>query len=149
MTDADKPVAPTEKTVGPKEKPVNLTVGALGEQAAADWYASHGYTVLARNVRESHREIDLIVCDAQCLVFVEVKARTQRAYAPNRFGRPADAVDTAKRERTVRTANDWLREHPTSLQPRIDVVEVYMDKLPDGSRRVGRVLTFRNAVKAK
>lgn len=142
MTDTEKPVNPTNK-------PVNLTVGALGEQATADWYVSHGYTVLARNVHESHKEIDLIVCDAECLVFVEVKARTQRAGAPNRYGRPGDAVDSDKRRRTVLAAQAYLREHPTSLQPRIDVAEVYLTKKPDGTREVADVLVFRNAVKAK
>lgn len=131
------------------DKPINLTVGALGEQAAADWYAAHGYTVEARNVHESHYELDLIVKDAECLVFIEVKARTMRAGSTSRYGRPADAVDSAKRRRTVLAAEAYLRAHPTTLQPRIDVCEVYLTRKPDGSRSVGDVVVFRNAVKAK
>lgn len=131
------------------EKPVNLTVGALGEQAASEWYAQNGYTVVGRNVREGRRELDLIVEDADGIAFVEVKTRTQTPGVRSRFGRPADAVDKAKRERTVLAAQAYLRAHPTGKQPRIDVAEVYVKRTPEGTHTVTAVRVYRNAVKAK
>jgi Holliday junction resolvase-like predicted endonuclease len=34
----------------------------------------------------------------------------------------------AKRRRTVEAAKAYLREHPTKLCPRLDVIEVYLDR---------------------
>ena len=54
------------------------------------------------------------------LVFVEVKTRKSSAFAAAR-----EAVGAAKRHRMVETAQIWLSERPTALQPRLDVIEVY------------------------
>lgn len=123
-------------------------IGRIGEDAAADYYTAAGYEILARNAHEAHNEIDLIVRDDKCVVFVEVKTRTQRAHSSSRFGRPADAVDSGKRKRTVLAAESYLRAHPdeiTGRQPRIDIIEVYL--APDG--RVESILPFRNAFGAR
>ena len=128
---------------------VNRTVGVLGEQAAAAWYERHGYTVVARNVREGHYELDLVAEDDTGIAFVEVKARTRAPGGRSRFGRPSDAVDADKRRRTVLAAQAYLRAHPTDKQPRIDIAEVYMKRMPDGTHAVGDVKVFRNAVKAR
>lgn len=123
-------------------------VGQIGENAAADWYKAEGYEIIARNVHESHQEIDLIARNDQSLVFVEVKTRTQSAGTSSRYGRPADAVDASKRRFTVLAAQRYLREHPdlaVGIQPRIDIIEVYLR--PDGS--VERVRPFRNAFGAR
>ena len=101
-------------------------LGRMGEDAAARLYTDAGYRVIERNRHESHNEIDLILENATSLVFVEVKTRTQSPGTRPRFGRPASAVDAGK-------------------QPRIDVVEVYVGKAPDGTPTVLSVLPFRNA----
>ncbi|HEX6417156.1 MAG TPA: YraN family protein [Acidimicrobiales bacterium] len=69
-------------------------LGARGEQLAADWYASRGYRVVARNWRCREGEIDLVVTRDGELVFCEVKARSS-----DRFGTPAEAVTPAKQRR--------------------------------------------------
>ena len=94
--------------------------GDWGEQAAADYLTARGYTIVTRNYRTRWGEIDLIVQDDRYLVFVEVKTRKSSAFAAAR-----EAVGTAKRHRMVETAQIWLSEHPTVLQPRLDVIEVY------------------------
>ncbi len=129
--------------------PSTRRIGDVGEEAAAEWYRAHGYTVTARNVREAHNEIDLICEDGTGLAFVEVKTRTQRPDVRSPFGRPADAVDAGKRRRTVLAAEAWLRAHPTDKQPRIDIAEVYLKKNDDGTHTVTSVRVFRNAVQAK
>ena len=52
--------------------------GLAAEDAVARIYASRGYAVLARRWRGGGGEIDLIVRGADCLIFVEVKARKGR-----------------------------------------------------------------------
>lgn len=134
---------------GNTSRPVRQRNGRMGEDAAVALYESRGYTVLARNVREAHNEIDFVAEDDTSLVFVEVKTRTARPGSPSRYGRPARAVDSGKRQRTVLAAEAYLREHPTGKQPRIDVVEVYLSHTADGEAQVTDIITFRNAFGAR
>lgn len=124
-------------------------LGRLGEDAVVRRYADMGFAVEARNLHLSHNEIDLILKSDTHLVFVEVKTRHAVPGARSRFGRPADAVNKAKRTRTVEAAKAYLREHPTPLQPRIDVAEVYVSRRADGTDEVTEVLIFRNAFGAR
>ena len=54
------------------------------------------------------------------LAFVEVKLRRS-----GRFAAPREFVDRGKQERLRLAAQLYLSEHPTALQPRFDVAEVY------------------------
>ena len=117
-------------------------VGRIGEDAVAKRYAEMGFSVVARNLHLSHNEIDLILQNETHLVFVEVKTRHTDPNTPSRFGRPAAAINKEKRARMRKAAEDYLREHPTHLQPRIDVAEVYMTKLPDGTETVTEIKLY-------
>ena len=117
-------------------------IGRIGEDAVAKRYAEMGFSVVARNLHLSHNEIDLILQNETHLVFVEVKTRHTDPNTPSRFGRPANAINKEKRARMRKAAEDYLREHPTHLQPRIDVAEVYMTKLSDGTDTVTDILIF-------
>jgi putative endonuclease len=124
-------------------------LGRIGEDAVTRRYAEMGFTVKDRNVHMSHNEIDLILQSATHLVFVEVKTRHAVPGVRSRFGRPADAVNKAKRTRVVEAAKAYLRDNPTSLQPRIDVAEVYVNRCADGSERITDILIFPNAFGAR
>ena len=117
-------------------------IGRIGEDAVAERYDEMGFTVVARNLHLSHNEIDLILQSETHLVFVEVKTRHTDPNTPSRFGRPAAAINKEKRARMRKAAEDYLREHPTHLQPRIDVAEVYMTKLPDGTDTVTEIKLY-------
>ena len=86
-----------------------LDLGARGEELAADWYTSRGYTVLSRNWRCREGELDLVVARGRCVVFCEVKTR-----AGTGFGIPAEAVTGVKQRRLRRLATVWLGEQPPS-----------------------------------
>ena len=124
-------------------------LGRLGEDEVTRRYAEKGYRVVARNLHMSHNEIDLILQSDTHLAFVEVKTRHAVPGTRSRFGRPADAVTRAKRARTVEAVQAYLREHPTSLQPRIDVAEVYVTHRADGCDEVTEVLIFQGAFGAR
>lgn len=70
-------------------------------------------------------EIDLIAADKTYLRFVEVKLRKNDDFAQAR-----EFVDHRKQERIMVTAKLYLAGHPTELQPRFDVAEVYA---PEGT----------------
>jgi putative endonuclease len=78
-------------------------LGEIGEQMAADTLLEQGYSLLTRRFRSRFGEIDIVAKDEDTLVFVEVKARTDRE-----FGDPADAVTVQKQRRIVRMAEEYL-----------------------------------------
>ena len=101
-------------------------VGKRGEQVAARYLRRHGYDVLERNLHISHEEIDIIAINKQCIAFVEVKTRTARPEDADRFSAPASAVTYTKQEHLLRAANAYLSKNTFALQPRMDVIEVYL-----------------------
>ena len=97
----------------------NLT-GAWGEGLAAEYLRKKRYTLEAMNYRCRFGEIDLIVRDRRFLVFVEVKLRKSDSFAA-----AAEYVDFRKQSKLKLTAQMYLSENPTDLQPRFDVIEIY------------------------
>ena len=98
----------------------NNLVGAWGEALAADFMRKKRYFLDAMNYRCRFGEIDLIVRNRKYLVFVEVKLRKSDSFAA-----AAEFVDFRKQERLRSTAELYLSENPTQLQPRFDVIEIY------------------------
>jgi putative endonuclease len=113
-------------------------LGLLGEELAAAHLQRLGFTVLARNVRTRHGEIDLIVFDGSTLVFAEVKTRRARV----RRGKPPDHLEPLaslrprQRIRLRRLAVAWLssaplrdgaRKRPRASTIRFDAIGVLLD----------------------
>lgn len=98
----------------------NNIVGSWGESLAAEYLRRKRYKLEGMNYRSRFGEIDLIVSNREYLVFVEVKLR-KSAY----FAEAAEHVDWHKQNRIRITAEIYLETHPTNLQPRFDVIEIY------------------------
>ncbi len=105
-----------------EDKPEHLRRGELGERAAKKYLQRAGLKFLTANFRSDRGEIDLIFRDDDCLVFVEVKARSSEDWT-----RPAAAVDRRKRRLLCQTALDYLRrlKNP-AVKIRFDIVEVLL-----------------------
>jgi putative endonuclease len=107
-------------------------LGARGERLAAEWYATRGYQVVARNWRCRDGELDLVVARPGELVFCEVKTRSS-----DRFGVPAEAVTPAKQRRLRLLAARFLAAGATGAvagsgggrRLRFDVVAVTGDRV--------------------
>ena len=102
----------------------NNLIGAWGESLAAEFLRKKRYKLLASGYRCKFGEIDLIVCNKRHIVFVEVKLRKS-----NEFANAMDFVDQHKQNRIRTTAEIYLSQYQTNLQPRFDVIEIYA---PDG-----------------
>ena len=94
--------------------------GAWGEALAAAYLQKKNYTLLAAGYRCKFGEIDLIVKDKHHIVFVEVKLRKSADFALAR-----EYVHRKKQDRLRITASIYLESHPSALQPRFDVIEIY------------------------
>ena len=103
-------------------------LGAWGESVAAEYLLRKRYKLVAANYSCRYGEVDLIVANRKYLVFVEVKLRKSAFFAQAR-----EFVDYHKQNRIRTTAELYLSEHPTSLQPRFDVIEIYA---PDGMNTI-------------
>ena len=101
----------------------NNIVGAWGESLAAEYLIKKKFKLLASGYRCRFGEIDLIVADKKHLVFVEVKLRKS-----DRFASAMEFVDQRKQNRIRTTAEIYLSQNPTVLQPRFDVIEIYAPK---------------------
>ena len=99
---------------------INKLTGSWGEALAAEFLRSKRYKIVAAGFRSRFGEIDLIAQNRQYLVFVEVKLRKNADFATAR-----ENVNRAKRDRIRATASMYLADHPTALQPRFDVIEIY------------------------
>ena len=66
----------------------NRVVGQIGENTAADVLRAKGYTILKRNYRCKHGEIDIIAEKYGDMSFVEVKTRQSL-----KFGRPCESIN--------------------------------------------------------
>jgi len=117
-------VAAVEESVSP---------GSLGERIAALYLQLAGCTILERNFRFEHVEIDLIVRDGDCIVFVEVKTRRGSS-----FGGALEAVGPDKLRNVRRAARGYLLSAPAGSRAseyRFDLVALDCD-----FRRGGMVL---------
>ena len=80
------------------------SLGRLGEDIACSFLESKGHTILERNWRSGHLEVDIISFNEEGIHFVEVKTRRQSIQAP-----PQDNVDRKKQKRVTKAALSFLK----------------------------------------
>lgn len=125
------------------------TIGRLGEYLAARYLVENGYTILERNYRYNHREIDIIARTEDRLVFVEVKARTDNGRNLQRYGRPGSAVTWQKQKLISEAVFHYIHEKQLRMGARIDVIEVYFyPSYNDQPPEVKRLNHIKNAFTA-
>ncbi len=102
-------------------------LGKAGEDAAAAYLESNGYTICHRNWRKNHLEIDMVAIKENELIFVEVKTRRNTNYKE-----PYEAVDKRKIGRIVIAADAYIKHFCMDYPVRFDIITV-----------VGNVGSFR------
>jgi putative endonuclease len=95
------------------------SLGLRAERLALDHLQAGGLTLIARNFRCRVGEIDLIMRDEDCLVFVEVRYRKS-----SRFATACESVDRRKQRKITAAAALFLGWHSRYRQysMRFDVV---------------------------
>lgn len=96
--------------------------GRRGEDLAAAYLRRQGYTILARNARFGHCEVDIIAREGDTVAFVEVRSRTaEDAIAPE------DSIGPRKQHHLRAAARMYLARHEApDTYYRFDVVAVTM-----------------------
>ena len=93
--------------------------GRRAENQALNFLRRRGLELLERNFSCRYGEIDLVMLQANTLIFVEVRSRK-----PGRFGAGLESVDRHKQARLMRAASRYVSAHPAFADHcmRFDVV---------------------------
>lgn len=104
------------------EQPHARAQGRVGEDAAVEWLRRQGYRIIDRNVTHQVGELDVVAEDGGVLCFLEIKARSNRAFGP-----AIAAISPQKKRRISRAASLYLAHHPTDSPCRFDVLAMDLD----------------------
>lgn len=127
-SDRVRPTRPYKRVLRPAGKPDHLLLGLWGEQAAAEYLRSIGYSLREKNSRQGRGEIDLIAWDPvdKVLVFVEVKTRTEKT----RDGFQPEMTAAAQKRRILRrSVRRWVASHNYDGGYRIDLICIQEGKV--------------------
>ncbi|MFH0780736.1 MAG: YraN family protein [Pseudomonadota bacterium] len=98
-------------------------LGRRGEDIAVEALRKNGHTILTRNYRCRHGEIDIIAKKHGVLVFIEVKTRSGEDY-----GHPASSITRHKQRQISKSAQYYLAEHNLfDSHARFDVISIVID----------------------
>ncbi|NIP73385.1 MAG: YraN family protein [Gammaproteobacteria bacterium] len=102
----------------------NVAQGRRAEQLACEHLESRGLRPVARNYRCKAGELDLIMEEADTLVFVEVRFRRN-----TRYGSGTETVDRRKRAKVIAAASHYLQRCESRGRAcRFDVVSITTDR---------------------
>ena len=113
--------------------------GKNAELLVAAFLRKNGLIISKMNYRSRYGEIDIVAESENRIYFVEVKFRGE-----NYIVSPAEAVDTFKQQKLIKTAKDYIaKAHVEDLQPRFDVAEVFI--INENGNKHYRINYIRNA----
>lgn len=102
----------------------NISKGKYGEQVAKKYLMNEGYKIIEMNFTSKIGEIDIIALDADMLVFIEVKTRSNK-----NFGYAFEAVNYKKQMKIINLSNLYIKfKKLKNIQIRYDIIEVYLEE---------------------
>jgi putative endonuclease len=94
-------------------------LGKEGEEIACEYLINKSFKILEKSWRYKHKEIDIIAQDNNCLVFVEVKTRTE-----NYWGNPEEFVTKSKQKFLINAAEAYIEEINFDGNARFDIISI-------------------------
>jgi len=99
--------------------------GAEAEDQALRYLQRQGLRLLQRNVRFRGGELDLVMLDAETLVVVEVRLRSNPG-----FGGAAESIDRRKQQRLILATQLFLADHAEHGRRAVRFDAVVFDRDP-------------------
>lgn len=99
----------------------NKTTGNKGEDLAAEYLVNHGYTLLHRNWRFRHWEVDIIASKGKFLHFFEIKTRTS-----DRYGKPEESMTKEKMMNLKNAAEEYQYLYPQWQYLQFNVIAIML-----------------------
>lgn len=115
----NEPLLPLQK---PQLMAVHNQFGKKGEEMAQCYFQRSGYTILHRNWRYLHYEIDLIAQKGKLLHFIEVKIRSS-----GKHGLPEESVTRKKLKFLLKAADEFLYQNPQYKLIQFDILAITMN----------------------
>lgn len=104
-------------------------LGRWGEERATRFLERRGWSILARNYRFGHREVDVVARRGDLLAFVEVKTRAGTGY-----GAPQESITLLKRREVEAVAAQFVQRHGLQgLTVRFDAMAIQVRRRVGGS----------------
>lgn len=103
-------------------------LGVQGENLAASFLISKGYTILERNWRFAKAEIDIIAFKGNTIAAVEVKSRSTEA-----FGDPQESIGRDKIRLLRKAMNAYVNLKALDLEVRFDFIGII---IRDGREKI-------------
>ena len=113
-------------------------LGATGEDIAVNFYLSQKHTILERNWRYGHLEIDIIAQNADCVIFCEVKTRSSTKVAT-----PESSVTTQKQRNLIKAANYYMNFKRIPKEVRFDIISIVIQGDSHTLEHIGNAFTAR------
>ncbi len=100
-------------------------LGERGEEVACDLLKRCGYTILERNYRIGHFEVDIIAQKGGFLHIIEVKS----LFSYNNFQgvNPIEKVNKEKQKRIINIASGYLKRNRLKLEVCFDIISIIFD----------------------
>ena len=105
--------------------------GFCGETAAVRYLKKQGYKILERNWMFKQYELDIIALQKDCVVFVEVRGRTEHSLQSG-----YDSVDRTKKRALKQGIKAYLSQNRWIYSYRFDIISVEWNA-------VGEILSVR------
>ena len=96
-------------------------LGKWGEAEAARYLQDRGYSILERNWRQGHRDLDIVALTEgrDTIVIVEVKTRQT-----DDMEKPEQAVDIKKMRNIAAATNLYVKQRNIVHQLRFDIISI-------------------------
>ena len=99
----------------------NKDTGFLGENKAEAYLTSMGFSILFRNWRYKHLEIDILASKGNCLHIIEVKTRRTTTY-----GFKEQHIDAQKMQHLKNAAAIFQYQNPVWQMLQFDVIAIQL-----------------------
>ncbi len=99
------------------------TVGDKGEAIACEFLVAKSYSILEKQWRYKHKEIDIIAQHGDELIFVEVKTRTS-----DYWGNPEEFVTRQKQKFLIEAAEQYIIEKDFDGDSRFDIISIIINE---------------------
>jgi len=102
----------------------HIELGKQGEQLAEEYLIKKGYTILHRNWRYSHYEIDIVALKNKTLQFIEVKLRQN-------YSTPEESVSKKKIKYLLQAADEFLFRNKEYKNFQLNILAITMKRTED------------------
>ena len=100
---------------------IHNQTGIIGEKLAVEYFIKKDFTILHKNWRHSHWEVDIIASQNDVLHFIEVKTRRSK-----KFGFPEEDVTRKKIENLINASEEYLFLYPQWTKIQFDILSINM-----------------------